>query len=60
MAIVDGITMDGVTAVDGVMKGMADGVVDTLAANALSPTKDMAKDTITADPTGHRISPTIV
>ncbi len=47
------VTVDGVMAVDSVMKGMA-------AADTLSPIQDMAEGAIAADPTGHRISRTIM
>ena len=59
VTVVDGVTMDtnlpavtvdGVMAVDSVMKDMA----------VASPIRDMAAGAIAADPSGHRISRTIV
>ena len=56
VGVTDGIMMDGVMAADGVMKVTR----VMVAANTLSLIQDMAKDTITADRNGHRISRTIV
>jgi hypothetical protein len=53
----DGIMMEGVmAAADGVMKVMR----DMVAASTLSPIQDMAEGGIAADPSGHRISRTIM
>lgn len=56
VGVTDGIMMDGVMAdtMDGVMKVMV------VTADILSPIQDTAKDTIAADPSGRRISGTIV
>jgi hypothetical protein len=48
----DGIMMDGVM-MDGVMK-------DMVTADTLSPIQDTARDTIAADPSGRRVSRTVV
>ena len=51
-------TADMVGGTDGIMM---DGVMkDMVTADTLSPIQDTAKDTIEADPRGHRISRTIV
>jgi len=69
--VADGIMIDGVTMDTSLLVVMADSammvdfvtVADSkvmVAANTLSPIQDMAAEAITADPTGHRISRTIV